>query len=184
LTALAEDIGPAPAGRPSRGDEEYDGILRTAAAAAGATGPLIILPVPGADMAAIAGIWTTMAVNIAQRNGHTVEGEAARRVILAVAAGSAAYWANAKLVMWFISKIPGIGMAGAAGVNGGVNALSTLWLGFALIDLFEQRSGGVDLEFSVDFLVKEMRPRPNGRKLKRLQAFSRRWANSLAPKGR
>ncbi len=177
MTTLAEDIDPAPAGRPPLADEDYDGILRTAVAAGGATGPLIISPVPGTDMAAVAAIWTTMAVNIARRNGHTVEGEAARRVILAVVAGAGAYWANAKLVMWFISKIPGIGMVGASGVNGGINALSTLWLGFALIDLFEQRSGGVDLEFSVDFLVKEMKLRPNGRKLRRLQAFFRRWAN-------
>jgi uncharacterized protein (DUF697 family) len=178
VTALAEEISPAPACRPPRGDENYDGILRTAVAAAGATGPLIILPVPGADAAAIAGIWTTMAVSIARRNGSTVESETARRVMLAVVAGAGAYWANAKAVMWFISKIPGVGMVSASGVNGGINALSTLWLGFALVDLFEQKSGGVDLEFSVDFLVKEMKLRPNGRKLRRLQAFFRRWVTS------
>jgi uncharacterized protein (DUF697 family) len=156
-------------------DEEYDGVLRTAVAASAATGPLIILPIPGTDMAAVAAIWTTMAVNIAQRSGQTLEGGTARRVVLAVAAGAGAYWANVKAVMWLVSKIPGIGMVGGSSVNGLVNALSTLWLAFALIDLFE-RDGGVNFEFSVQFLVEEMKPSPNGRKFRRVQRFFRRWA--------
>src|SRR5690349_11327203 len=50
-------------------DENYDTILRTAAALAASTGPLAISPVPEVDLVFIATIWSAMMAAIAEEAG-------------------------------------------------------------------------------------------------------------------
>lgn len=158
-------------------DAEYDPILRAATGAAASTGPLVLLLVPGLDFTVMAGIWGTMIVNIASRNGVAMDRQSAVRIATAIITGFGAYAASAKTFVWAIGKIPGIGWVAAGGINSAANAIMTLWLGFALIDLFD-REKPTTLEDYVKFLISELRPKINAGKMARSVAFFQRMGSS------
>jgi len=154
-------------------DEQYDSIIRKAVLAAAAAGPLVLAPVPGPADVAMGAINGIMLVTIARRNNQAFDEAAAKRIILGVMAGAGAYYSGVKFFLWIVAKVPGIGMITGAGATSAINVAVTLWLAFAMVDLFE-RHDSVDAEFCVDFLKQEMKPGVNLRKLKRIKDFTKR----------
>lgn len=158
-------------------DADFDGIIHAAVVAAAATGPLVVLPVPGADALPIAGIATTMMIAIARQTGHTVDAATGKKVVLAVVAQAGSYWMNVKAFNWLVAKFPGIGWVAGSGANSLLNAAFMVWLGYAFIDLFEREDVEViDLGSHLGFLQEAMKPNPGVRKLKRIRNFFTRWA--------
>jgi hypothetical protein len=153
-------------------DDDYDSIIATAVLAAAGAGPTIVVPL--LDPVTMSTIWTTMTVRICQRAGHAVDRAAAGRLALAVMAGTGAYWTGSKLLGSLLSKIPfTIGPTIAA--NSILNALFTLRLGNALIDLMEKHDfDPKDWAYTIEFLVGTMRPRPTAAEVKRVARLSRR----------
>jgi hypothetical protein len=88
-------------------------------------------------------------------------------------AGAGAYYTGVRFFLWIVAKVPGIGMVAGAGAMSTINVAVTLWLAFAMVDLFEQHDS-VNAEFCVDFLKREMKPGVNLRKLKRIKDFMKR----------
>src|SRR6266849_1760727 len=160
-------------------DQDYDDIIRKAIAAAAATGPLAMSPVPLTDTAAVAGIWTTMMIAIARRTGHALDVETAKKVVLAVIAQALAYWAGCKALTWLIAKFPGIGMVTGSGANSVLNVALTVWLGYAFIDLFEREDFElIDWPVYVGVLKDAMKPGADVSKLRRVRDFFKRWSTS------
>ncbi len=159
-------------------DADFDGIIRTAVVAAAATGPLVVLPVPGADAIPIAGIATTMMIAIARETGHSMDPTTSKKVVLAVIAQAGSYWVNVKAFNWIVAKFPGIGWVTGSGANSLLNVAFMVWLGYAFIDLFEKEDVEViDLGSHLVFLQEAMKPNPGLRKLMRIRDFFKRWAH-------
>lgn len=153
-------------------DEGYDNIIRTAVVAASAAGPLAMSPIPATDTVVVAGVWTTMMTSIAKKAGHSLDPETGKKVILAVISGAGAYWTGSKALTWIIAKIPGIGWVTGSGINGILNGAFTVWLGYALIDLFEKNDFELgDWEFCIEYLKNAMKPQVDKGKIKRIRAF-------------
>ena len=157
-------------------DAQYDRIISVAIAGAAAAGPLIIVAPPMADLVVVGKHWTAMAIEIARMNGVSLEKKSVAKIMTAVAAGVGAYVGAVKLFNFVISKVPGIGMAAGAGVNSGVNVLLTLWLAFALIDLFSKEGKKEKFEDYAGFLLEELKPSLNKKKIQRAIAFAKRVA--------
>ena len=155
------------------GDAKYDEIVKLAIAGAAIAGPAVFIA-PMADLIIVGKHWATMAVEIARLNDVKLEKEAAGKVMTAVAIGVGAYVGAVKIFNFVITKIPGIGTAAGIGVNSGVNVALTLWLAFALIDLFSQDGEKKRLEDYAEFLIRELKPRMNTEKIKRSIAFVKR----------
>jgi len=156
-------------------DEDYDTILRTAAAAAAATAPLAMSPVPLTDAAAMAGIWSTMLVAIAKKSGHHLDADTARRMAFAATAGAGGYWTGSKIFTWALAKIPGPGMVAGATVNGTLNVTFTLFVGYVFIDLFEKPEFDVlDVESDMAYLRQGLKPYMSTDKLHRIAGFMKR----------
>jgi uncharacterized protein (DUF697 family) len=138
-------------------DEQYDDILTVAILAAAASGPSIIIP--GADVGAVAGIWTTMVMSIAEKNGVTLEKKATGKIMLTILTGLGAYVGSVKVFLAIVSKIPGIGMLGASAANSIANIVLTIWLAFTMIDLFDRERGVKNLEGYTEFILGALRPK-------------------------
>ncbi len=162
-------------------DEDYDTILRSAAAAAAAAGPLAMSPVPGTDTIVVAGAWTGMIVAIAKKAGRDeLDAEAAKKIILGVIAGAGAYWTGSKFFTWILAKIPGIGWVTGSGINSGLNVVFTLWLGYVLIDFFEGPTLKLDdITTIIGQLTEAMKPQLKGDKIKRIVGFFKRIGDEL-----
>jgi len=154
-------------------DEQYDGIIKKAVLAAAAAGPLVLAPVPGPADVAMGAINGIMLVAIARHNNQTFDEAVAKRIILGVTAGAGAYYSGVKFFLWLVAKVPGIGMIAGAGATSTINVAVTLWLAFAMVDLFE-RHDSIDADFCTEFLSREMKPGVNLRKLKRIKDFMKR----------
>ncbi|MGH3787117.1 MAG: hypothetical protein ACRDRG_11335 [Pseudonocardiaceae bacterium] len=160
-------------------DEDYDIIIATAAASAAGASPLIVVSVVS-DAPVVAGIWTGMIYKICRQAGHEIERETASRLAVAVAASAGTYWAGSKVLGIILSKIP-FTMAPAIGANAALNALFTLRLGNALIDLMEKSEFDLtDWGYLVEFLGKAMRPRPSVEEIQRVVRLLRRLRDNLA----
>jgi uncharacterized protein (DUF697 family) len=160
-------------------DEDYDVIIATAAASSAAAAPLLVVSVVS-DAPVVAGIWTGMIYKICRRAGHDIDRDTAGRLAVAVAASAGTYWAGSKLLGVILSKIP-FTMAPAVGTNALLNAVFTLRLGHALIDLMERPEFDItDWNYLVGFLGKAMRPRPSVEELQRAARLLRRLRTSLA----
>lgn len=156
-------------------DQDYDDIIRKAVAAAAATGPLAMSPVPATDTVAVAGIWTTMMIAIASRTGHSLDVETGKKVVLAFIAQAGAYWTGSKALTWIIAKFPGIGMVTGSGANSVLNGAFTVWLGCLLIDLFEREDFElIDWPVYVGFLKDAKKPWEDVGKLRRVRDFFKR----------
>ncbi|GHO77939.1 hypothetical protein KSD_57100 [Ktedonobacter sp. SOSP1-85] len=162
-------------------DKDYDTILRTAAAAASAAGPLAISPIPGADTLVIAGVWSTMMIAVARKAGQGVfNGEVSKKVALSVIAGAGAYWTGSKLFTWILAKIPVVGWVTGSGINAGLNGIFTLWMGYALIDLFEGPNLKIeDMATIIKQLTDAMKPHVGSSKVKRVVGFFQRIGESF-----
>lgn len=157
-------------------DEEYDDIVRTAAAAAAATGPLAMSPVPATDTLAIAGIWTAMMTAIAQRTGHRLDAETAKKVAVGISGAAGGYWVGCKWFTWILAKIPGVGMVTGSGINSTLNVGFTLWLAYSFIDLFEEDDIDLtDWEFMITQLKGAMKPSMSSGKVARIREFFGRF---------
>lgn len=162
-------------------DENYDTILRTAAALAASTGPLAISPVPEVDLVFIATIWSAMMAAIAEEAGcYELNAEVTKKIVFGVIAGAGAYWTGCKFFTWILAKIPVVGWVTGSGINSGLNVVFTLWMGFALIDLFE----GPDLKLNdvptiIEQLMDAMKPRTTSDKIKRIMSFFKRVGGNL-----
>lgn len=157
-------------------DADFDGIIQAAVVAAAATGPLVVLPVPGADALPMAGIATTMMIAIARQTGHAVDATTGKKVVLAVIAQAGSYWVNVKAFNWLVAKFPGIGWVAGSAANSLLNGAFMVWLGYAFIDLFKRDHVEViDLASHLEFLQDAMKPNPGLRKLKRIRGFFMRW---------
>lgn len=156
-------------------DQDYDDIIRKAVAAAAATGPLAMSPIPATDTVAVAGIWTTMMIAIARRTGHSLDVETAKKVVLAVIVQATAYWTGSKTLTWIIAKFPGIGWVTGSATNSVLNVAFTVWLGYALIDLFEREDFElIDWPAYAGFLKDAMKPWGDVGKLRRARDFFKR----------
>lgn len=162
-------------------DENYDTILRTAATVASAAGPLAISPIPETDTLVIAGVWSTMMVAIAHKAGNNAfNGEMAKKVALGVIAGAGAYWTGSKFFTWILGKIPVVGWVTGSGINAGLNMIFTLWMGFALIDLFEGPNLKIDdIAAIIKQLTDAIKPHIGSNKVKRVGSFFQRIGESL-----
>lgn len=160
-------------------DEEYDIIIATAAASAASAAPLLVVSVVS-DAPVVAGIWTGMIYKICRRAGHEIDRETASRLAVAVAASAGTYWAGSKVLGVILSKIP-FTMVPAIGANAVLNALFTLRIGNALIDLMEKPDFDLtDWSYLVEFLGKAMKPRPSVEEIQRVARLLRRLRNNLA----
>lgn len=160
-------------------DEDYDIIIATAAASAAGAAPLITVSVVS-DAPVVAGIWTGMIYKICRQAGHKIERETASRLAVAVAASAGTYWAGSKVLGVILSKIP-FTMGPAIGANAVLNALFTLRLGNALIDLMEKADFDLtDWGYLVEFIGKAMRPRPSVEEVQRVARLLRRLRGNLA----
>jgi len=159
-------------------DEEYDGIVGAAVIAAAGAGPLIVIPF--ADPAAVGTIWTTMIYKICRRAGHNIDRPAASQLALAVGASAGAYWAGSKVLGNILSKFP-LSMAPAIGANSLLNALFTLRLGNAMIDLMEKPQFDIsDWAYIAGFLGDAMKPRPSVSEIQRVSRLLKRLRGKLA----
>jgi uncharacterized protein (DUF697 family) len=157
-------------------DEDYDKILRRAVAAAIASGPLVVSPLPGSDLLPLVGIWGSMIAAMAHKNDREIAADAARKIALAVGTGGLALIFNMKSFNWVVAKFPGIGTVIGTGSNCAVNAVFTVWLGLSFIDLFEQEDIDVtDIDYDIAFVTSAMRPGMYGGLLTRIRAFFVRW---------
>lgn len=154
-------------------DEQYDNIIVTAVGASIAIGPLVLLPVPGPTEIALSGIWGTMIGAIALKNGKTLSGDLAKRIGLGALTGLGATYGGAKAFTWLLAKFPGIGTITGTAASSALNGALTLWVAFAMVDLFEQHRR-VDAEYCIEFLLDEMKPKMNKAKIRRIAAFIKR----------
>jgi uncharacterized protein (DUF697 family) len=116
---------------------KYGGIINKATLAAGGVG------VPGAlsfglDVTAMAGIWGTMIIAIADKSGREIDKTWAAKVASGVATGIAAYIGGSKLAVGILGWIPVVGWLPAMAVNSSLNAWFTHNLGRAMVDMFER----------------------------------------------
>ena len=156
-------------------DQDYDDIIRKAVAAAAATGPLAMSPIPATDTIAVAGIWTTMMIAIARRTGHSLDVETAKKVVLAVITQAGAYWTGSKALTWIVAKIPGPGMVTGSGANSVLNGAFTVWLGYRFIDLFEREDFElIDWQVYAETLMDAKKPWGDVGKLRRVRDFFKR----------
>lgn len=162
------------------GDAKYDRIILRALGEAALTGPMVIVPIPQADLVAVATVWTTLTKEIAAQNDITIDRKQTARMILGILTGLGGYAAGAKAFLKIVSKIPGIGMAAGSGINGTVNTVMTLWFAFATIDLYDQDKGG--LEGYTSYVINELKPKANKEKLVRTAAFLGRCGKRLKDK--
>ncbi|MEU9196107.1 hypothetical protein [Streptomyces hundungensis] len=142
-------------------EREYADILTTAVVAAGATGPLVLVPM--ADMTVLAGIWTGMFAAAAKRSGHELDAGFFAKVPTAVLVGGGLYKVGSKLLQRFVmaaAATTGIGTGPVMGANGILNALATLRAGRVFIELCE------DEEFD---------PRDLGRLIPLIQEAVKPW---------
>jgi uncharacterized protein (DUF697 family) len=165
-------------------DKDYDTILRSAVAAAATAGPLAMSPIPGTDTIVVAGAWIGMIVAIAKKTGcDELDAETAKKIALGVIAGAGAYWTGSKLFTWTLAKIPGIGWVTGSGINSGLNVVFTLWLGYALIDLFEGPNPEFDdITTIIEQLTEAMKPQARSGKVNRIVGFFKRVGGDLGGK--
>lgn len=119
--------------------KQYRPVVGAAAKAAAAIG------VPGAfsfglDVVGMGTIWAAMIREIAQRSGHEVDMQYAKKIACGIAAGAGAYIGGSKLAMKLLHLIPGAGTLAAIGVNSFMNFLFTYKLGHGLSKMFEKGS--------------------------------------------
>jgi uncharacterized protein (DUF697 family) len=98
----------------------------------------------GLDVSVMAGIWSTMLMEIAKRSGRKVSQDFGVKLVTGVLAGVAAYVGGSKLAMKLLHLIPGAGTLAAIGVNSLLNLFFTWRFGNAMAKLFER--GAFDAE--------------------------------------
>lgn len=162
-------------------DEDYDVIIATAATASAVAAPLIIIAPPlVGDAPAVGVIWSGMIYKICRRAGHEIDGDAAGRLAVAVAAGAGTFWAGSKTFGEILAKIP-FTMGPAVGVNALLNVVFTFRLGQAMVDLMElSEFDHTDLKDLTRILGAALRPRPSVEELQRAARLLRRFRGRLA----
>lgn len=156
-------------------DEDYDDILRRGFGLAAATGPLVLSPIPGPDVLAMAAIWTDMIRAIGGRQGVELEEAKVSKAVVATITGILGYLAAVKGFNWVIAKIPGIGMVAGTALNGGINSIYTLVVGLRIVDLFEMNAGSLRDPAALSTYLSELRPKANLSMLHRIFKFFQRW---------
>jgi hypothetical protein len=136
-------------------ETKYRGIIKTAAlAAAGVGGPGVFFPV--LDTTAVAGIWTTMVLQIGEASGRGVTAATAAKVAGAAVAACSAYMLGTKVLtfaaMPLVAAFPLAGVPMVTGLNVILNGLFTFRLGRACAHNFERPDFSLDelLETSVN----------------------------------
>lgn len=119
-------------------NSKYRKIISRGITAAAAAGPLGAFP--GAwDASAIAGIWTTMFVAIAEKSGHDLNSKFVAKFITTIGSGFGAYYAGCKIATWMFHLIPGAGTLLACGVSSLMNTIFTYKFGEACAKLLDKK---------------------------------------------
>lgn len=117
---------------------EYRQMVRTAMLSAGALGPLGAFTT-AADVVAIAGVWGTLLMSIAEQEGLTMTKEAAVKVGSGVALGLGGYYSGCKLATKLFLAIPGAGPFIACGCSTLANYILTYYFALAVIATFRAK---------------------------------------------
>jgi hypothetical protein len=95
------------------------------AAASGTWGAFI----PVMDTVYVSASWVIMIGSIAEKANRKLEKETVAKFVSGILAGSAAYLAGTKVLVFLLNAIPGLGTLGAVGINALLNFLYTIRLG-------------------------------------------------------
>lgn len=140
--------------------EKYADLIRGSVAAAAGIG----VPgafVPGIDVAAMAGIWTNMIIQIANKAGKPMSRDKAGKFVTAIASGVGGYVGGSLLFTKLLHAIPGVGTGAAIGINALLNGIYTYRLGKALISQFEKSHfDGDDLLNAATVIIPMLLPFP------------------------
>lgn len=123
--------------------EKYKKIISSGVIASLAAGPLGAFSGPF-DAGAIAGIWTTMFISIANKSGHMVDSAFAKKFISTIGTGFVGYYGGCKVATWIFHLIPGAGTLAAMGISTVMNGIFTLKFGSAVASLMNKNDFDVD----------------------------------------
>lgn len=117
---------------------EYRHEVRNAMLGAAALGPLGAFTTV-ADVAAIAGVWGTLLVSIASKEGISMKKEDAVKICTSVALGMGGYYSGCKLASKMFHAIPVAGPFIAMGCSSVANYLLTYYFASAMIATFRAK---------------------------------------------
>jgi len=120
---------------------------KKALAASAALGPMGAFSA-GEDILAVGGIWSLCLINIAAKEGVSLDKETALGICKSVALGVSGYWAGCKLATKVFFMIPGAGLFAAMGASSFANIIFTYRFILTLCKIFESSGNGRGLNIS------------------------------------